>query len=169
MRKATAPLRLKKEAIFLEALRQVGLVAGAALLTKIERHTPYRWARASEAFAAQFAEAREEGHQVLADRLERSLTQRATEGVVENVYYQGEKIGEQKRFSDVACIVMLKSLRPHRFVEQLVAVGVNVAGQKVNVEIVNYSAGLPAPSSPALTSPREAEGEPRIVSTEAGT
>ena len=59
--------------------------------------------------------------------------------------------------------------RAHEFAPGLVAVGVNVAGQRVSVEIVNYSAGLPAPSSPALTSPTEAEGEPRIINAEAGT
>ncbi len=162
MRKVPSPLRLKKEAIFLEALRQVGLVAEAALLTKIERHTPYRWARASETFAAQFAEAREEGHQVLADRLERSLTQRASEGVGENVYYQGKKIGEQRRYSDTAAIVMLKSLRPHRFVEQLV--GLTVSGQEISVRIASFAA-LPAPFPASLPQPATADG----VSEEAGT
>ncbi len=161
MRKTTAPLQLKKRAIFLDALRQVGLVVEAARLTKIERHAPYRWAQQSDTFAEQFAEARQEGHEVLADRLERSLTERATKGAVEVVYYQGKKIGQQRRYSDTAAIVMLKSLRPGRFVEQLV--GVNVAGQQVIVKIASF-ASLPSPPPISLPQPGAALG----VGEEAG-
>ncbi len=162
MRKTTTPLHLKKRTIFLAALRQVGLVVEAARLTKIERHAPYRWARQGDTFAEQFAEARQEGHEVLADRLERCLTERATEGVAETVFYQGKKIGEQRRYSDTAAIVMLKSLRPGRFVEQLV--GVNVAGQQVIVKVASF-ASLPSPPPISLPQPGAALG----VGEEAGT
>ena len=90
-----------------------------------------------------------------ADRLERSLTERATEGVAEVVYYQGRKIGEQRRYSDTAAIVMLKSLRPHRFVEQLV--GLTVSGQEISVRIASFAA-LPSPSPASLPEPVTAGG-----------
>jgi hypothetical protein len=141
---------LKKREKFLALLRQVGLVTEAARLAMISRNTPYEWARKSESFAEHFAEARAEGQEVLADRLEQQLVSRATDGVSEPVFYKGQQIGEVKRYSDVAGIVMLKSLRPGRFVEQLMAV--NVAGGHVQIKIASF-ASLPAPVSPVAAAP----------------
>lgn len=151
-RNLPVPVQLKKGGKFLAVLRQVGNVTEAARLAKIPRNRPYDWARQSEEFAEVFAEARQEGHEVLADRLERELTKRATDGVVEAVYYKGQKIGEQRHFSDTAAIVMLKSLRPTRFVEPLMTM--NVAGQQVTIKIASFaSLASPAPVPPVAEPP----------------
>lgn len=143
--KQATPVQLKKGEKFLAALRQVGNVSTAAQLAGIRRALPYEWAKQSEVFKEVFDAARSLGHEVLADSLERTLTERATEGVIENVYFKGQKIGEQRRYSDVGAIVMLKSLRPHRFVEQLMAV--NVSGQQISIKIASFAAvPLPLPT-----------------------
>ncbi len=160
-----AALRSKKRGLFLAALRELGLVSEAAQRTNISRGLPYRWSKQSEAFAEEFADAQREGHEVLADSLEHSLTERATEGVVENLYYQGRKVGEQRRYSDTAAIVMLKSLRPGRFVEQLV--GVNVAGQQVVIKVASF-ASLPSPPPISLPQPGAALGVGEEVGTRTG-
>ena len=126
---------------FLVLLRQTGLVAESARLMKVSPNLPYTWKRQSEAFKEAFAVAMSEGHETLADRLERALTTRAEEGFTQGVYYKGEKVGEQRLFSDTAAIVMLKSLRPERFIEQ--QVGVNVQGQQMVVKILTFSQPLP--------------------------
>ncbi len=164
-----APRHSKKREAFLTALREQGLVASAAKKAGLHRSGPYEWAKRDEAFAKEFDEARAIGREVFADRLESSLAERAITGTTETIFYQGKAVGTRQFYHDVVGIFLLKGARPGVYVEQLVGVGVNVAGQKVNVEIVNYSAGLPAPSSPALTAPTDAEGEPRVVNAEAAT
>ena len=140
-------VQLKKREKFLTLLREIGLIKEAAQLTKIGRNLPYSWARQSETFAKQFAEAKSEGHEVLADHLEQCLTTRATEGVVDAIYYQGKKIGERRLYSDTAAIVMLKSLRPGRFVEQMIGIG--VSGQQVVVNVRTFAAFQPVPAGTA--------------------
>ncbi len=164
-----APRHSKKREAFLTALREQGLVASAAKKAGLHRSGPYEWAKRDEAFAKEFDEARAIGREVFADRLESSLAERAITGTTETIFYQGKAVGTRQFYHDVVGIFLLKGARPGVYVEQLVGVGVNVAGQKVNVEIVNYSVGLPAPTSPALAAPTDAEGEPRIVNAEVGT
>ncbi len=164
-----APRHSKKREAFLTALREQGLVASAAKKAGLHRSGPYEWAKRDEAFAKEFDEARAIGREVFADRLESSLAERAITGTTETIFYQGKAVGTRQFYHDVVGIFLLKGARPGVYVEQLVGVGVNVAGQKVNVEIVNYSAGLPAPSSPALAAPTDAEGEPRTITAEVGT
>ena len=43
-----------------------------------------------------------------AESLENEARRRAIEGVVDDVWYQGEKVGKQRRFSDVLLIFLLK-------------------------------------------------------------
>ena len=57
--------------------------------------------------------------------------------------------------------MMLKSLRPHRFVEQLV--GLSVSGQEISVRIASFAA-LPSPSPASLPEPVTAD----VASEEAG-
>jgi hypothetical protein len=147
LKKREKPLDARREK-FIAILRQTGNAAEASRLMKMSPNLPYTWKRQSEAFKEAFAVALAEGHEALADRLECALTTRAEEGWTEGVYYKGEKVGEQLRYSDVGAIVMLKSLRPERFIEQMV--GVSVHGQQLTVKIMNFSA-LPAP--PPLAGP----------------
>jgi len=145
LKKREKPIGARREQ-FLALLIQTGNAAEASRLMKMSPNLPYTWKRQSEAFKDAFTLALAQGHEALADRLERALTVRAEDGYTEAVFYKGEKVGEHKRYSDIAAIVMLKSLRPERFIEQ--QVGVSVAGQSLVVKIVNFSA-LPPPGPPA--------------------
>jgi hypothetical protein len=142
---------LKKREQFLAILKQTGNVAEAARLMKISPNLPYTWKRQSAIFTEAFGVAQAEGHETLADRLECALTTRATDGFTEAVYYQGKKIGEHRLYSDTAAIVMLKSLRPGRFVEQMIGIG--VSGQQVVVNVRSFASFPPVPSGvlPAST------------------
>jgi hypothetical protein len=144
----------KRQRLFLEELRHCGLVCDAAAKAGISRALPYLWAKNSESFADEFQHAKQEGEQVLADTLEAALRNRATEGWSEDVYYQGKKVGSQRRYSDTAAIVMLKACRPHKYVEQLV--GLNINGQAISIKIANFAAPIEAEPLPKLV---EQQGE----------
>ena len=54
-----------------------------------------------------------------ADVLEREAWRRASEGVKQPVFYQGEVCGHVQKYSDVLLIFLLKGARPDRYREQL--------------------------------------------------
>ena len=54
-----------------------------------------------------------------ADVLEREAWRRASEGVKQPVFYQGEVCGHVRKYSDVLLIFLLKGARPDKYREQL--------------------------------------------------
>lgn len=93
---------------FLCRLRETANVSRSAKDAGISRKTVYKERDSSEAFAAEWDDALEEG----IDYLEEEARRRAHEGVEEPVYYKGEEVGTVRKYSDTLMIFLLKGRRP---------------------------------------------------------
>ena len=93
---------------FLAALGKGYTANGAALLAGISRATAFAKRSENPEFAQQWEEAVECGKDALEDEARR----RAVKGVLKPVWYQGQKVGHNREFSDYLLVAMLKARRP---------------------------------------------------------
>lgn len=126
--------RVEAKERFLEKLREVGSVYHASLHADVGRATVYQWRDADPEFAKAWDIAISDN----LDTLEKSLFQRAVEGVEEPVFYKGDECGRIRRYSDTAAIFLLKGGRPEKFRERLEHTGkdggpISVTGLRVEV------------------------------------
>lgn len=105
----------KREAAFLDALRDGLSVTAACIDAGISRSTAYEWREADDEFRKRWDEAIEEG----TDRLEDEAQRRARDGVTEPIYYKGSRVGEVQRYSDTLMIFLLKARRPDKFKDRV--------------------------------------------------
>lgn len=99
-----------KARAFLAAYRQTASITKAAAAAKIDRTIHYRWL-ADANYKKAFEAAAEQAAQVLEDEAVR----RATEGILEPVFYQGVKCGAVRRFSDGLLQFLLRGFRPGKY------------------------------------------------------
>jgi hypothetical protein len=95
----------------LAAYERIGTIMGAADEVGIDRQNHYIWLEKDSEYADMWREAQEFHTQVL----EREAAERATVGQAKGVYFQGEKVGEERYKSDVLLIFLLKSRRPELY------------------------------------------------------
>lgn len=112
MRKPPPPIDWP--ARFLAAFARTGNKTAAAKRARVSRDTVYALIGESEEFARAVDAAREEAY----DRLEQEAHRRAFTGTLEPVFYQGEKCGAIRRYSDTLLMFLLKADRPERFAER---------------------------------------------------
>lgn len=105
----------KKDAAFLDGLRDGLSVTAACLDAGISRRTAYEWRDADDEFRSRWDEAVEEG----TDRLEDEAQRRARDGVTEPVFYKGDVVGQVQRYSDTLMIFLLKARRPDKFKDRV--------------------------------------------------
>jgi hypothetical protein len=98
---------------FLDAYRKIANVTLAAERAGVSRRAVYKRGEADPEFAGAMEDAREEAY----DRLEHEAFRRGARGVLEPVFYQGERCGEIRRYSDALLALLLKANRPERFRE----------------------------------------------------
>jgi hypothetical protein len=98
---------------FLAALEETGSVSAAAKAAKISRVTVYAHKRDDPDFAKEWDEALDRA----ADTLEDEARRRAHDGVDEDIYYKGEKVGTVRKYSDVLLMFLLKGIRPQKWRE----------------------------------------------------
>lgn len=96
---------------FLKAYAATANITKAAEAAQIDRALHYRWLEANENYARAFREA----ERLAGDFLESVAVQRATEGVVEAVYYQGRPVGAVKRYSDGVMMTLLRGFKPAKY------------------------------------------------------
>ena len=99
------------KAKFLKSLSRYGNITKAAKAARVHRSTPYEWKENDEEFAEAWDVAIEEA----SDHLEAEAYRRAVTGTLEPVFYQGEKVGTVRRYSDSLLTLLLKSNRPAKF------------------------------------------------------
>jgi hypothetical protein len=104
----------EKRAKFLARLVEGASIHAAAAGAGIGRTTAYEWRDAEPEFAAAWDEAVEAG----TDALEDEAVRRARDGIDEPVFYQGEKCGVVRKYSDTLLIFMLKARRREKFAER---------------------------------------------------
>ncbi|MGE3569449.1 MAG: terminase [Gammaproteobacteria bacterium] len=89
-------------------------ITAAARACGVDRSTIRRRCKADPAFAARLADANEAG----AEALEQEAFRRAVEGVERGLYYQGERYGSEREFSDHLLVVLLKARMPEKYRER---------------------------------------------------
>lgn len=106
--------RARDRELFLVELSTHGVVTFAAAVVGISRTTAYEWRNQDKAFAAAWDAAIEES----TDRLEYEAVRRAVDGCDRPVFYQGEKCGDVREYSDTLMVLLLKARRPAAYREQ---------------------------------------------------
>ena len=105
-RRRTIPPKAREQ--FLEALAAGWSVRHAATLTTHAFQRWYELRAANEEFAEAWAQAVEQGTQMLEDEARR----RAVDGVDEPVFQKGEMVGHVRRYSDNLLMFLLRGRRP---------------------------------------------------------
>ena len=97
-----------KQAAFLAAYAQTGIVTKAAQIAGIHRNNHRLWLNDD----AEYAEAFQESHQEACDNIEAEMRRRAIEGVQKPVFYKGEVCGYITEYSDtLLCVIYLIDLQ----------------------------------------------------------
>lgn len=117
-----------RQQAFLEAFGVVGNISDAASAAGVDRTQHYRWLDDPE-----YAVAFEHARATAADRLEREAVRRAVVGVEEPIYYKGQQVGTQLRYSDTLLMFLLNGWRPEVYTRQRTVVhagaGFDAAGR----------------------------------------
>jgi hypothetical protein len=93
--------------VFITKLAEAPDVSGAAQAAGVDRRYVYRERDKNPEFLRRWDDALEQS----LDRAEKEMYRRAVDGTEEPIYYQGDKVGSIRRFSDTLLIFMLKSRR----------------------------------------------------------
>ena len=121
--------------VFLDRLKATGNVTLAATGAGVTRQNAYRTRSRNKAFRRSWDEALEQA----VDLLEGEARRRAT-GISRDIYYAGEKVGEESVYSDMLLIFLLKAHRPHLYRDNVKVEhsgGMEVTGdRKVTFEFV---------------------------------
>ena len=104
-----AVLAKKKRKVFLAILAKTGVVAEAA---RACGHTDTSTFQAYRRQDEDFAEAWDHSLEAAAHVLEEEAIRRATEGVMEPVFYKGEVAGYKVNYSDTLMMFILRGLKP---------------------------------------------------------
>ena len=102
------------ERAFLSALAEVGVVRYACRSANVDSATVYRRRDVDEEFRDAWAVALEEA----ADALEEAAVARARDGYVECVVSRNGEIRENRKYSDLLLIFLLKGARPDKYRER---------------------------------------------------
>jgi len=106
-----------KRAAFIAELAKTGYPYPAAHEVGVSVGTVYHHRRTDPAFAEQWEKALEDNTQ----QLEKEAKRRAFEGILEDVYYAGKRVGQQRRFSDNLLMFLLKGRKPEVYREKFEA------------------------------------------------
>lgn len=132
----------KKEAAFLDALRDGRSVTAAAIDAGIARSTAYEWRETDGEFAVSWDAAIEEG----TDRLEDEAHRRARDGVLKPIYQGGKKVGQVQEYSDTLTIFLLKARRPEKFKDRTATELSGVGGAPL-IPVLNVTIGRTEPGA----------------------
>jgi hypothetical protein len=100
-----------KQSAFLAAYCVTASVTQAADACKIARHSHYDWIKRDETYPPRFEQAKIEAGQSLEDEAVR----RAKEGVLEPVYYKGNRTGWIRVYSDSLMQTLLRGFLPDKY------------------------------------------------------
>ena len=104
----------KKKRRFLKNLAKCGGLREAARQTKVSPNRIRRWRQQFEKFDKKVVQALADYVQVLEDEADR----RGIKGVKEPVFYEGERCGYKKKYSDSLLQFRLKALAPEKYRER---------------------------------------------------
>lgn len=96
---------------FLQAYADTFDIKRAAALAGLQRSFHYRWMRADKAYAAAFQSRKDEAFHFL----EAEAIDRAGNGWMEDVYYQGDVCGQVRRFDSGLMQFLLRGMAPEKY------------------------------------------------------
>lgn len=105
----------KRKELFLIELQNTGIPSKAAKLADMDLSTFYRHRKSDLDFGQKW----EQALVIATENMEIEAHRRAVEGVLEPVYYRGEKVGEIRKHSDILLIFLLKANNPDKFREKI--------------------------------------------------
>ncbi|MEN6583039.1 MAG: terminase [Armatimonadota bacterium] len=100
-----------RQRTFLDALSKTGIVMKACKAARISRQTVYEHRKNDPEFAAAWNEAID----LAVEAMEAEAHRRAVQGTLKPVFYQGEKCGQIREYSDTLLIFMLKAHKPEKY------------------------------------------------------
>ena len=127
-----------KQVKFLVAYLQSKRLTDAQRISRVHRHSHYKWLENDPKYPAYFRRAR----MIIADELEDDAYQRAFVGIDVPIYYHGRLIGTYKVYADKLAMFMLKRMLPEKY------------GAKVDLEVPDH------PPGPRITIQYEGEDKP---------
>jgi len=100
--------RAEAQAAFLAAYGRAGNVTAGCEAAGVSRTSLYRWLEHDETFAFRYEQAKAR----YCDKLRQEIDRRAVTGVLKPVYYQGERVGSVREYSDILLIFQAKAKMP---------------------------------------------------------
>jgi hypothetical protein len=100
----------KEKNEFLNYYIQLGTISAAAKEAKISRQTHYDWLKNDK--RNEYHKAFTQAEKMAADLLEEEAWRRAVTGDLRVVWYKGDKVGEQRVYSDQLLALLLKGRKP---------------------------------------------------------
>jgi hypothetical protein len=104
----TSEERAVAQETFLTTYATRGNVQAGCGAAGVGRTSIYRWLEHDEAFSTHYEQAKAK----YCDRLRQEIDRRAANGVLKPVYYQGEKVGTIREYSDTLLIFQAKAKMP---------------------------------------------------------
>lgn len=120
---------------FLVSLSETGSVFRAAELTGVSRYNHPHWKKTDE----EYAEAAELAMFIACDKLEVEARRRAVDGIEDPVFYQGEKVGVVKRYSDNLLQFLMKGAMPEKYKDRILQENVNSPMMQKMEDLKNMS------------------------------
>ena len=118
-----------KKRAFLAAYAKCGTVTHAAEAAGIDRSSHTHWMHSDPEYVQAFELAK----QMAIESLEAEARRRATLGVDDPVFYQGEVVGHRKVYSDNLLMFLLKGAAPAKYRERAEITG--AGGRPIRVEL----------------------------------
>lgn len=128
----------KKAAAFLCELEACGNVTRACKRSTLPLRTAYNRRDSDAKFAAAWDAALDRAVVQLEDEARR----RAHDGTLKPVFYQGERCGQVREYSDTLLIFLLKAARPERYRERVSAELSGPGGGPLGIEVSDARAAL---------------------------
>jgi hypothetical protein len=128
--------RRQRQRAFLRVFAECGVVTVAARNVNVSPYTINNWIDQEPAFAQAMQMARDAS----TDLLEAECRRRGKDGMEEDVYYQGEVVGKQRKYSDLCLLAMLNAYRPEKFKQRHEHTGKD--GGPIAVVHVTYDANM---------------------------
>lgn len=105
----------KKIARFLRELSLTGDVSQAAEKIGVSRQAVYHLKRKDDDFSTRWSEALEASKEPLVESLESEVIRRGLRGYMKGVWFKGEKVGEERVYSDPLLLEALRALKPEKW------------------------------------------------------
>lgn len=127
---------------FIENYEVTGQISTAAKAAGVSLDTIYK----QKKIHPTLVEEMEIAHHKYCDSMENEMRRRAIEGVVEDVYYQGEVVGTKRVYSDKMLETLMKKERPDAFRERKEISGAGGGPLEINIVQFDATTNKPQPT-----------------------